>query len=94
MGSLRTLAFAGALASVTASTAFAGDLPPPAAIPEAPVEASYDDDSGFYLRGDIGVGISTADSISVIPTPAPASRNPSSPARASATPITAGCAST
>jgi opacity protein-like surface antigen len=69
MGCLKTLALAGALASVTASGAFAGDLPLPApAIPEAPPEASVGDDSGIYLRGDIGVGINMVDSLRVDPT--------------------------
>jgi opacity protein-like surface antigen len=68
MGSLRILALAGALASVTASAALAGDLPPPSvAIPEPPAEASYGDDSGIYLRGDVGVGITNTSSLSVVP---------------------------
>jgi opacity protein-like surface antigen len=67
MGSLKTLALAGALASVTASYAFAGDLPAqiPAGLPEAPVEAPSGDDSGLYLRGDLGVGIGSVGSLSV-----------------------------
>jgi opacity protein-like surface antigen len=58
MGSLKLLALAGALASVTASHALAGDLPPPAAdIPDAPAEMGGGSESGIYLRGDIGVSI-------------------------------------
>ncbi len=61
MLSLKTLAIAGAttvsLVTVQAQATFAGDLPPP---PIAqPVHASpvFGNDSGFYLRGDIGVGV-------------------------------------
>ncbi len=70
MGSLRILALAGALASVTASAATAGDLPPPVtSIPDAPIEAvSSGDDTGIYLRGDVGVGITGVDSLGVSPT--------------------------
>jgi opacity protein-like surface antigen len=69
MGSLKLLALAGALASVTASHAIAGDLPPPVAIPDTPTEApSYGNDSGIYLRGDIGVGISTSKGLTADPT--------------------------
>jgi opacity protein-like surface antigen len=68
MGSLRILALAGALASVTASHAFAGDLPPITAIPEPPVEAPVGNDSGLYLRGDVGVGITSGSSLDVVPT--------------------------
>jgi opacity protein-like surface antigen len=69
MGSLKLLAIAGALASVTASHALAGDLPPPSVIPDAPTDYGVSsEDSGVYLRGDIGVGINTVGSLSVVPT--------------------------
>jgi opacity protein-like surface antigen len=70
MGSLKTLALAGAMASVTASYAFAGDLPPaamPAGVPEAPIEAPSGDDSGLYLRGDLGVGLGQVGNLEVQP---------------------------
>ncbi len=67
MGSLKLLTLAGALASMTATAAMAGDLPPPVtAMPEPPAEpASYGDDTGLYLRGDIGAGINVVNNLSV-----------------------------
>jgi opacity protein-like surface antigen len=69
MGSLKTLALAGAMASVTASYAFAGDLPAaiPAGVPEAPIEAPSGDDSGLYLRGDLGVALNDVGNLEVRP---------------------------
>lgn len=60
MGSLKTLAFAGAVAVVATSAAFsttasAADLmPPPMMAPPPPPMA--EGMSGLYLRGDVGVG--------------------------------------
>ena len=54
MGSLKTFALAGALA-LGASAAAAADLAYPAPPPEAPLLRGTIN-SGFYLRGDIGVG--------------------------------------
>ncbi len=74
MRSLKTLAIAGAttvvLAAVSATVAIAGDLPPPPVpqgITPAPMFAS--NDSGFYLRGDIGGGINTDGKHSISGTP-------------------------
>jgi opacity protein-like surface antigen len=68
MGSLKLLAIAGAMATVTASAAIAGDLPAPVAIPDAPAEVSTGGDgSGLYLRGDVGVGITGLDGFSQDP---------------------------
>jgi opacity protein-like surface antigen len=74
MGSLKLLALAGALASVTASHALAGDLPPPAAdIPDAPAEMGGGSESGIYLRGDIGISINgDPDIVSTVNNAAPA----------------------
>lgn len=61
MGSLKTLAYAGAVAMVATSAAFstatAADLmaPPPMMAPPPPPMA--EGMSGLYLRGDVGVGI-------------------------------------
>jgi opacity protein-like surface antigen len=58
MGSLKTLAVAGAVVVGAASTAFAGDLPapPPPPMHDAPLRGIASA-GGLYLRGDIGVGI-------------------------------------
>ncbi|HYF55612.1 MAG TPA: outer membrane beta-barrel protein [Salinarimonas sp.] len=58
MGSLKTLAWAGLLAAAS-TTASAADLlpPPPAPVFGAPAHAPVEIGSGWYLRGDVGVGI-------------------------------------
>jgi opacity protein-like surface antigen len=65
MFSLRTIIRAGAVLATMCSAASAADmgLPPPAP-PAAPM-----DWGGWYLRGDIGVGISTALSVDYLPNP-------------------------
>lgn len=60
MGSLKALTLAGVLAAGVIHTAQAADLlPPPPAI-EAPLRGTMSETSGFYLRGDVGVGIAGA----------------------------------
>jgi len=62
MGSLKTTAFAGAVLAValagTTGVASAADLrgPIPMGLPPAPMAAPIVEASGWYLRGDIGVG--------------------------------------
>jgi opacity protein-like surface antigen len=69
MGSLKTLALAGAAVIVTVPAAYAADLPPIIQrAPPAPVE-EY---GGWYLRGDIGFSAETAGNFhedGLIPTP-------------------------
>ena len=60
MGSLKTLALAGALATASAGSALAADLfaPPPPA--PAPMVQEF---GGWYLRGDVGVGAQSLGSV-------------------------------
>jgi opacity protein-like surface antigen len=58
MGSLKTFALAGVLA-LGASAAVAADLAYPAPLPEEAPVLRGSISSGFYLRGDIGVGVQT-----------------------------------
>jgi opacity protein-like surface antigen len=61
MGSLKTLAVAGAAVIGVSTFAFAGDLPPPpppGPAFDAPLRGTVSV-SGLYLRGDIGVGVQT-----------------------------------
>jgi opacity protein-like surface antigen len=61
MGSLRVLAIAGAAAVMTIPPARAADHPPIIQRPPpAAVEADFA--SGWYLRGDIGVGVQNFES--------------------------------
>lgn len=56
MGSLKKLAVAGAVIFGVSATAYAADLPPPPMLePYAPPSVSIG--SGWYLRGDVGVGL-------------------------------------
>lgn len=57
MGSLKSLAVAGAVAVGAATHAFAGDLPPPPPLEDHGLRGTISAVSGFYLRGDIGIGI-------------------------------------
>lgn len=61
MASLKALAIAGAMAIAANGAVFAADLglPPPPPMPE-PVIAEF---GGWYLRGDIGVGITEVGSV-------------------------------
>ncbi len=54
MGSLKALTLAGGVAMAAATAAHAADLLPPP--PPAPVLAPVIEYSGWYLRGDVGVG--------------------------------------
>jgi opacity protein-like surface antigen len=57
MHSLKTLAFAGAVFAGATAVASAADLgPPPVGLPPAPFASPIAEVSGWYLRGDIGVG--------------------------------------
>jgi opacity protein-like surface antigen len=59
MGSLKSFVLAGAAAFTMIQAAFAADLPPlpPPMLP--PVQAPVEEFSGWYLRGDVGVGRQT-----------------------------------
>ncbi len=68
MGRLKALTLAGAVAILAAPTAVvpaarAADLLPPAPQLEPPPLRGPVEDSGFYLRGDVGVGINGASSL-------------------------------
>jgi opacity protein-like surface antigen len=54
MGSLKALFLAGAVATAATAAAQAADLPPPP--PVEPIPAPAPEFSGWYLRGDVGVG--------------------------------------
>ena len=58
MGHFKALTLAGALLLATAGAAFAADLLPPPPAPE-PVMADPEF-SGWYIRGDVGVGITSS----------------------------------
>jgi opacity protein-like surface antigen len=65
MGSLKALTLAGAVAMLAVPTAFvpavhAADLLPPPPQLEPPPLRGPIEESGFYLRGDVGVGINEA----------------------------------
>ena len=65
MGSLKSYAIAGAVALGASSSALAADLPPPPMMePHAPRASSIG--SGWYLRGDVGVGATNYDQIEVL----------------------------
>lgn len=57
MGSLKTLAMAGALLAGATTVAAAADLrgPAPIGLPPPPMAAPIAESSGWYLRGDIGI---------------------------------------
>ncbi len=58
MGSIKALTMAGMIAFGAIAPAAAADLLPPPPPVEAPIIASVDT-SGWYLRGDVGVGVNT-----------------------------------
>jgi opacity protein-like surface antigen len=55
MGSLKTIALAGVVAVAASASSIAADLPPPH-MPHYPAEKA-EFGGGWYLRGDVGVGI-------------------------------------
>ena len=57
MGSKKALTLAGVLAASVIHSASAADLLPPPPVVEAPLRGAIVETSGFYLRGDVGVGI-------------------------------------
>ncbi len=60
MGSLKTLAWAGLVAAMS-TAASAADLLPPPPLPYASSVAPVEIGTGWYLRGDVGVGILDVD---------------------------------
>lgn len=61
MGSLKALTLAGGVAIAAATAAHAADLPPPP--PAEPMPVAAPEYNGWYLRGDVGVGIAGATSL-------------------------------
>lgn len=55
MGSLKTIALAGVVAVAASASSLAADLPPPHMPSYQPAQAEFG--GGWYLRGDVGVGI-------------------------------------
>src|ERR1019366_8519384 len=55
MSSVRILALAGAAAAAMSTVALAADFPP--ALPPVPAFQPPASESGWYLRGDVGVGV-------------------------------------
>lgn len=72
MGSLKTLALAGAALAAASVTASAADLrgPIPIGLPPAPIAAPIAEASGWYLRGDVGVGEMDSDRFKYTDNPA------------------------
>lgn len=67
MGNTKALLLAGA-ATALSSAAFAADLPPPPALEPVPYAAAAEF-SGWYLRGDVGVGINNRPKLRTSPDP-------------------------
>jgi opacity protein-like surface antigen len=61
MGSLKTLALAGAMAVSASAIASAADFPVAQPVPPPPPELRGTISSGIYLRGDVGVGYQQID---------------------------------
>ncbi len=59
MGGIKALTLAGVVAIAAMNSALAADLPPAPSLDE-PLRGAIDEESGFYLRGDVGVGINQA----------------------------------
>lgn len=74
MGSFRALTLAGVFALGAASVAAAADMPYPPPMP-APAPVVIEEFSGWYLRGDIGVGINSNPKLSTSPNPLNANGN-------------------
>ena len=63
MGKFTALSLAGMLTVAAFGPALAADLLPPPPMVEAPVLAPAIDTSGWYLRGDVGVGVNQMSSL-------------------------------
>lgn len=72
MGSLKALTLAGGVAVATATAAHAADLPMPPPM-AAPVVAPVIETSGWYLRGDVGLGTNSNPRLRTTPDPLAAS---------------------
>ena len=72
MGGLRALFLTGGAVVAMGSLAQAADLPPPPAVEPAPMMAPAEF-GGWYIRGDIGLGVQTG-SINPVDHPEPADR--------------------
>ena len=62
MGSLKALTLASVVAVAAIQAAYAADLLPPPPPLEAPLRGPIEE-SGFYLRGDVGVGLNQASNL-------------------------------
>ena len=67
MGRLKALSLAGLVALGAAPAAHAADLLPPA--PQLEPSSGPLESSGWYLRGDVGVGINSSTSLTNVPNP-------------------------
>lgn len=63
MGKITALSLAGIISAAAFGPALAADLLPPPPMVEAPVLAPSADMSGWYLRGDVGVGLNQMSSL-------------------------------
>ena len=68
MTKLKALALAGAVAAAWGRLAIAADLPPAPPLPP-PSPPDFEEFSGWYLRGDVGMGIATAPNLENKPDP-------------------------
>lgn len=68
MGSLKALTLAGGVAIAAATAAHAADLPMPPPMP-APAVMPAVDTSGWYLRGDVGLGVNNNPKLRTTPDP-------------------------
>lgn len=69
MGSYRALMLASVFAVGVAGTSKAADLLPPAPRVEAPVAMAEPDFSGWYIRGDVGIGLGRSVGMRSVPDP-------------------------
>jgi opacity protein-like surface antigen len=69
MGSLRATLLSGAVFLVAAGAAQAADLLPPAPRIEAPIAEPEPDFSGWYIRGDVGIGAHRSLKMRSVPDP-------------------------
>ena len=68
MTKLKALALAGSVAAAWGRLAIAADLPPAPPLP-SPSPPDFEEFSGWYLRGDVGMGIATAPNLENKPDP-------------------------
>jgi opacity protein-like surface antigen len=69
MGSLKALTLAGGVALLATTAARAADLPPPPPPEPAPIAAPAMEYGGWYLRGDVGLGVNRSPKLRTSPDP-------------------------